>query len=530
MTSASMTSLAADLREADFTVVALRELWGEDAADALARDNRVPALRVLRLRIASGVAGPIDTLARVFLLGTPVPASDLDRALPRLGSGGAEALGLVTLAGTEALPRLDLRPYSFVDALGEGEWWISSDLGEAARGGELGEDHVLGVGGATLTLAGQIIPERMELALDLGTGCGLQALHLSRFADRVIATDISERALRVAAFNAELNGVTNIEFREGSLFEPVSGERFDRIVSNPPFVITPRVEGVPAYEYRDGGLEGDAIVAAMMREAPRHLREGGLAQMLGNWEYRGEGDAFDRLEGWLDAGTDAWVIERERQDPARYAETWIRDGGTREGTAEFARLLELWLEDFERRGVSAVGFGYVLLRRRDGEAAPWRRLERVGGSLAASGGGIAGHLAQALAAREWHAARSDAELALESLRVSGDVTEERHYWPGAEDPSAMILRQGAGFGRQVELDTGLAAIVGASDGTLPIGALTGAIAQLLEVDAGDLTAELMPRLRELLETGFLVPEAFAEAEAEAEAEAAAGRVTTGPAA
>src|SRR5690606_15631541 len=120
-----------------------------------------------------------------------------------------------------------------------------------------------------------VIPEPVERALDLGTGCGIQALLVSRHASRVIATDISERALAFAELNAQLNGVHNVEFRAGSLFEPVSGEAFDLIVSNPPFVITPRASGAPAYEYRDGGMVGDALVERFLRAAPAHLAPGG---------------------------------------------------------------------------------------------------------------------------------------------------------------------------------------------------------------------------------------------------------------
>jgi hypothetical protein len=83
------------------------------------------------------------------------------------------------------------------------------------------------------------------------------------------------------------------------------------------------------------------------------------------------------------------------------------------------------------------------------------------------------------------------------------VTEERHYWPGAEDPTVMTLHQGGGFGRSVPLDTGLAAFVGACDGELSVRAIVAAIAQLLDVDAAALGAELLPRIRELVITGFL---------------------------
>ena len=88
--------------------------------------------------------------------------------------------------------------------------------------------------------------------------------------------------------------------------------------------------------------------------------------------------------------------------------------------------------------------------------------------------------------------------------MAGDVTEERHYWPGAEDPTVMTLRQGAGFGREVPLDTGLAALVGACDGELAVGAIVDAVAQLTAVDAEALRAELLPRIRALVADGFLL--------------------------
>ena len=183
---------------------------------------------------------------------------------------------------------------------------------------------MLGVGGASLTLSGLMLQRPVDSALDLGTGCGIQALHASRHARRVVATDISRRALALAALNAELNGVTGIEFRHGDLFDPVAGERFDHIVSNPPFVITPRTEGVPAYEYRDGGMVGDGLVERFVRECGEHLTPGGVAQLLGNWETRrsadGEDDGLDRVCGWVEHSAtplDAWVVERDVDNDLR---------------------------------------------------------------------------------------------------------------------------------------------------------------------------------------------------------------------
>lgn len=516
--------LRADLLATRYTVDRLLQLWGDDADAALARGDRVPARRALRVS-----SDPAARLARLLLLGEAAGAAGdagvdsadstvdaaLDAALPTLGAAGARALGLID---AESRAALDLRPSAAIDAAGPVDWLIASDLGETALGGPLPPEHVLGVGGASITLSGLIPTSPVGSVLDLGTGCGIQALHAARHATRVVATDLSARALELAALTLALNGVTSVELRRGDLYAPVAGERFDRIISNPPFVITPRVEGVPVYEYRDGGRVGDALVEEVIRGAAAHLVPGGTAHLLANWEYRDAmaGDGLARVRRWADeAGLEAWVVERERQTPAQYAATWIRDGGTRIGTPEYERLAEAWLDDFAARGVTAVGFGYVLLRRpADSPAssestAPARprllRTEVLGSPLGAGSSGIGDHLLACLAAHDRIAALDDAALAGLRLTVAPDVTEERHYWPGDEGPTVIRLRQGGGFARTVDADAALAGLVGACDGDLPLGTIASALADLLEVDEGALRAQLLPQVRELVLTGFLLP-------------------------
>ena len=166
-------------------------------------------------------------------------------------------------------------------------------------------------------------------------------------------------------------------------------------------------------------------------------------------------------------------------------------------------------------GVSQVGFGYMLLRRPADApgraAAPARprllRLERLPEALGHNPAGIGSHLADCLAAHDWQTGLDDRDLARSTLAVASDVTEERHFWPGHEDPTLMTLHQGGGFGRSVPLDTATAALVGACDGELPVGAIIDAIAQLLDADPDALRAELLPRVRTLLDDGFLEPPA-----------------------
>jgi methylase of polypeptide subunit release factors len=491
-------ALAADLAAAGYHSEAVRTAWGPLADDAIARGLREPALRAIADRDDA-----LAVLARTLMLGMPQPAASVDRALPRTGTAGLVRLGLARWEDDECVPTALLRPQSFADERGAGQWWVASDLDEAALGGPIAKDHVLGVGGASLTLAGLQLPTAAHRALDLGAGCGIQSLRARRDVDEVIATDISRRALRFTRLNALLNGVDDVDVREGSLFEPVAGEVFDRIVSNPPFVITPRVAGVPRYEYRDGGMDGDDLVAAVVRGVGAHLAPGGVAQLLGNWESREGRAGLDRVRAWVessDVPLDAWIVERESLDPLAYAQLWVRDGGTVPGTPEHARMLDAWLVDFEERGVTAVGFGYLLLRRPVSGVPTLARYEALSHPVA---DGLGAHLAAALAAHDRAAAMSNEALAAAVLAVAPDVTEARHHMPGEADPTVIELRQGGGFARTLSVDPGLAALVGACDGDLALGVLIDAIAQLLDADAPRLRRELLPRVRDLLVTGIL---------------------------
>ncbi len=104
--------------------------------------------------------------------------------------------------------------------------WVASDLTPGLDGApvRVAADHVLGISPAAVSLAQLTLREPVGRALDLGTGCGVQALHLAAHAEHVVATDVNERALSLTRFNAALNGFPTIDVRAGSLLEPVAGE------------------------------------------------------------------------------------------------------------------------------------------------------------------------------------------------------------------------------------------------------------------------------------------------------------------
>lgn len=406
----------------------------------------------------------------------------------------------------------DLRPHE-ASGLADGEpdtrWWVASDLGELETGRALESDHVLGIGGAGLTLASLTPRAAVGTALDLGCGCGIQTLHLLRHAQHVVATDISARALAYTAFNAALAGTApdRLELLQGSLLEPVAGRRFDLIVSNPPFVLTPPAvheAGLPLMEYRDAGRP---VLPELVPALGAHLEVGASAVMLGNWEHHEWQDWRERVSAWLPPDADAWVIERERQDPVEYATMWLRDGGTtpERDPAGFDAALAAWIDDFADRGVEAVGFGYLLLHRPDpvcdgARREPWRVLEEVGTQPA---GPLAEHLARSVVVRSGLAAMDDDAVAELHPVVAADVTEERHLTPGQADPTVILIRQGGGFGRAVKATTALAALVGVADGELSVAQIASAVAALTGADPQSLRDEMVAATRALAADGFL---------------------------
>lgn len=168
-------------------------------------------------------------------------------------------------------------------------------------------------------------------AMDVGTGSGAIALSLALegpFAS-VVATDVDDAALEVARRNRGTAGLDDrVELRSGALFEPVlDGERFDAIVSNPPYVAEEDASSLQV-EVREwepahalfGGRDGLDVLRSIGSAAFRHLRPGGLLALevgLGQAErvaaILGEADAYDDIRTVRDyAGKERFVLAHGR--------------------------------------------------------------------------------------------------------------------------------------------------------------------------------------------------------------------------
>jgi SAM-dependent methyltransferase len=401
--------------------------------------------RELHLRRV-GDAGSFSTLVRLFLLDAPVARDAAADALAPLALDDAARLGLVRLDEDTVEPRVRIAPHDGLLIVSDGGCW---------RDGAAESDVVLGLSDAAVTLARLTPRDPVERALDIGTGAGLQALLAARHAQRVVATDVNPRALEYTRLNADLNGLGNIELRQGSLFEPVAGETFDLVVSNPPFVVGPDRR----YVFRDGG---PGFSERVLRGAANALAGDGSAISTVSWSH--DGDAFSAPRAWL-AGCAAVVLHLGDLDLLTHGWTWTDD----------AKDAERWARALREQGATAVGYGVVALRR-GGRHVTEVRYTRA--DVPAAGA----HMARMLRNASWLGRRPSidgaaiapaADLELRRVEQLGECTEP-------ERPPKLALRRGLPLTLPAHAHVLAALRRGVADGT--------------------------PEVRRLLEFGFAVPQ------------------------
>jgi SAM-dependent methyltransferase len=371
---------------------------------------------------------------------------------------------------------------------------LASDWPAAAER-PMRSDHVLGAGPTAALLANATVPAKLGSMLDLGCGCGIQALLAAPSADHVVATDLNPRAVGIAAFNAALNGL-DVECLEGDLFEPVSGRRFDLIVTNPPFAISPEMR----YLYRDSELGGEGIVRKLISSAPEFLTEGGYCQVLCNWPHFEGREWKEDLRRTLAATKcSAWVLALGEFEPDMYASGWIRQ--TLEGDRErFGSELDEWLRFLERQRITAVSFLFVTMRRTSGLA--WFDLDELDGGL---GGPVGAHLLRCFQARETLAGTGDEELLGLRPRVAEDVRLAQELAPKAEGWTAIDSRLKVAVGLPFSgvVDAHVANLLVRCDGSRRLREILAASAAEANADAGIYAEEGLEIVKRLLRRGFV---------------------------
>jgi len=468
--------LAQALTTAGWSAPALDELLGGTARGHLDRGELAPLLR------RTGGGSPLETLVRLFVLGVPVPLSKSRRA------GVPETWLRPDGYGVAAPVRLQPVLHDGVERL------VAHDPSRAA-GNAPQPDQVLGLGAASRTLAAATPRTPVGRTLDLGTGCGVQALLAAGHSSTVVATDVNPRAAGYARLGAALNG-SHLVVRTGDLLEPVAGELFDLVVSNPPFVLGAGGDGGVRYTYRDAGPEGDELCRRLVAGLPAVLVEGGTAVLLASWLHVEGEDGDDRVRSWFGPGVDGWVVQRELAAPQDYVATWLRDSGEPEG---FEQLYGRWLDWFAERRVEAVAFGVLALRkRRAAGGRVW--LDEVSQQIAPAWGEqvpafFAGQdaLDRGVLATAWRLR--------EDVRLHSVAQRTQEGW----QTSAQVLRQEGGLRWSGGVDSYGAMLLAGCDGTRRLGELLAVLAASAGIREDEAAEQVVPVVQRLVEQGFLVP-------------------------
>lgn len=425
-----------------------------------------PGLRGMVKYVQTEGDDPLNVLIRLFWIGASETREKVERLVPDLPIDSLVEAGVLYLEDSAVGSHLRIS-HNF-------GLLLASDVDHER------DEYVVGVSPSS-TLAATHAPRvPARSALDVGCGQGLHALLAARHCDHVVATDFNPRALWTTALNARLNEIDNIETRQGSFLDPVEGERFDLVVINPPYVISPAAR----FMYRDGGFEGDSLSRTLLAELPQHLEDGGFGVLQGNWVHGTDERWFAPIErGLSGSGCDAVMARISTADPLEYAAGWNEPHheGDQGG---YGKVIREWIDHFQANGIERVSGAMVVLRRRPG-ASNWRRAVSIARRPQALGGE---RLAALFAAQDRLAELDDDALLDTRLLAPGELRVERYQRRG-EEPTCVVDLEAA-FGTRRPVSPGLADVVLRLDGTSPLRAIDGA--------ADDLNG-----LRALIKLGFV---------------------------
>jgi methylase of polypeptide subunit release factors len=331
-------------------------------------------------------------------------------------------------------------------------------------------------------------------ALDIGTGNGVHALLAARHSETVVATDVNPRALAFTEISAALNGITNVETRRGSLFDPVEGELYDLITCNAPYVISP----VSRWQYRDAGLPGDELSRRVVIEAARHLADDGFASVMVSWLAESDDEPDEHVREWVSAsGCDAWILGLSGSDPLDHAAGWIERISSDEA---YEAALDEWTRYFDGLGAAWISEGGVVMHKRAGSHHVVRADLVDEDELAFA----SDQIARVFAAFE-AVARDGDDVLDRRLRLVEDVRIDQELDHTGEITSTVLVLD-EGTCPDLELDADTADALIELDGGTTLDEAAERVARrekLSKRETRELRRDLRTAARELLEVGAL---------------------------
>jgi cyclopropane fatty-acyl-phospholipid synthase-like methyltransferase len=363
-------------------------------------------------------------------------------------------------------------------------------------------DFVMAPGLTTVELAHATLRKPSKRTLDVGTGCGALGLLSASHSREVVATDTNTRALDYTAFNARLNGIDSVNCRVGSLFEPVAAEeRFDLIVSNPPFVISP----TKRFAFRDAGMRGDEFCMRFIRAVPTHMAPGGFCQLKCNFAHHTGEDWAERLTAWFEGlGCDVLVWVERVEDASAYAMTWIV-GTESHDLDKVPVIYQQWMDYFDQEKIEAISYLLITMRR-TGTRRNWTRIDDVPRQIAAS---CSEELLKAFALQDnfgW--IRTDSGLLDTRPRLAADIHIQQEHAMAAEGLQAMGTRLYKTGGSQytMHVEPYIGSLAARFNGRRSVRDVLAEMALAFGKSAESMQDQGLTIVRSLLDRGILEPQ------------------------
>jgi methylase of polypeptide subunit release factors len=454
-----------------------RSGYTETGVDLVVRDDGRLGFEegLAGLRIRPDAEEPLSVLVRLFLAGEELELILASSALAPLDP--AELDELLTVRNGRARARVRLHPFAGLV--------IAADPADRP-----GPDHILGIGSSTRLLAHLTVRRAVSSVLDVGTGSGTQALLAASHSTGVIGVDVNPRALQLAQLNADLNGVGNVEWRDGDRFEPVGDEQFDLVVSNPPYIVSPARE----FLFRDGGLESDSFSQSIVKGAGARLREGGFAHIVCCWVSEPGRSWSETPRRWLEgSGCDAWLLHFHTESPVTYALRWNLE--IERNPKLSAAAAEQWLGYYRERGIEAISSGAIVLRRRHGRN--WCREDELARRPQSQSGA---HIERVFAAQDFlEGLASDRDL-LDAVLERAPATWliERRDAAGTLERARLAVAEGVPVTGRIP--PACLPVVSALDGRRTL-------REILDGGGRASVDEALPVVRELVALGLVTPTA-----------------------
>ena len=479
------------LQNADYTEAAVGEVLGQEQILTMP-SNAVPRV----LRRTRGLSR-LDTLIRLFYLGVPTPSQAVASALAPMTLDSWVQAGLLHPPDSDGQmdPRVQIWPVSGLLLAVDLPWRQPTAPAP---------DFVVSPGLLTLELANAMIRRPCRRILDLGTGSGMLALLAAPYAQSVVATDKNERAIAFTRFNARLNRIANVFSLVGDLFEPLAEERFQLVVCNPPFVISP----TQRFLFRDSGERGDLFCRRLARSAITYLDVGGFFQFTANVAHEAGTSWRSGLKAWFEGlDCDVLVLVERTEDVSDYAMSWIVSTESRE-PASISQRYETWMDYFERERIEAVSYVLVTLRRSTGGPG-WIQVEDPPCQVV---GPCGDELERFFQCRDTFGKASGTDALLnQRLRLSPQIRIEQEYamTPNGLDLTHIRVKKTGGLQYPLTIHGNVARLLAGCDGNRTLRQLLEVLFSSLNVSWDQTLPVVLPAVTSLIERSVLLSaEAF----------------------